>query len=411
MGFEWGSFDGSDVPVGGTSGWWTALLHPFEANQWTLSNYQTVISSDGMGNAFKHGCLSFSDAQTAAHSEGATNSQVLGLNISNCSGDAISANGHGFIFTGNTLHDNVGAGVSLSSSRTYGTFVDTAALQAIFDNFPAFPVSGTDVNNFAQQLATVLVTLNPSTIAGNFIFSNDGDGIWLFSENLGAVFVSGNFIGTDPTGDLPLGNAGAGVRLSGNTFGNMIGPGNVIGDNANGINDSSPTVYLPNFVMGNRIGVPSVTPGLHVGNTNSGITTDTKPDGDLTHKNPTGQSLLIGPGNIISDNKGAANSNDPARPIRRTVRSAWIVAAGLGAVLVACSSSTAHPPVCRPRRYPRGRQVNRIAITGHASAWVRPARCLSVAVRPSPSYSDVWRHVCASQSGNEQCARAPSARR
>ena len=35
-----------------TSGWWTALLHPFDANQWTLSNYQTVLSSDGMGNAF-----------------------------------------------------------------------------------------------------------------------------------------------------------------------------------------------------------------------------------------------------------------------------------------------------------------------------------------------------------------------
>ena len=35
-----------------TSGWWTALLHPFEPNQWTLSNYQTVLSSDGMGNAF-----------------------------------------------------------------------------------------------------------------------------------------------------------------------------------------------------------------------------------------------------------------------------------------------------------------------------------------------------------------------
>jgi alpha-glucoside transport system permease protein len=35
-----------------TSGWWTALLHPFEANQWTLSNYSTVIASDGMGNAF-----------------------------------------------------------------------------------------------------------------------------------------------------------------------------------------------------------------------------------------------------------------------------------------------------------------------------------------------------------------------
>jgi alpha-glucoside transport system permease protein len=35
-----------------SSGWWTALLHPFEPNQWTLSNYATVISSDGMGQAF-----------------------------------------------------------------------------------------------------------------------------------------------------------------------------------------------------------------------------------------------------------------------------------------------------------------------------------------------------------------------
>ncbi|MGZ6343163.1 MAG: carbohydrate ABC transporter permease [Candidatus Limnocylindrales bacterium] len=35
-----------------TSGWWTSLLHPFDPNQWTLSNYQTVIASDGMGNAF-----------------------------------------------------------------------------------------------------------------------------------------------------------------------------------------------------------------------------------------------------------------------------------------------------------------------------------------------------------------------
>jgi alpha-glucoside transport system permease protein len=35
-----------------TSGWWTALLHPFDANQWTIANYQTVIASDGMGNAF-----------------------------------------------------------------------------------------------------------------------------------------------------------------------------------------------------------------------------------------------------------------------------------------------------------------------------------------------------------------------
>jgi alpha-glucoside transport system permease protein len=35
-----------------TSGWWTSLLHPFDPGQWTLSNYQTVLASEGMGNAF-----------------------------------------------------------------------------------------------------------------------------------------------------------------------------------------------------------------------------------------------------------------------------------------------------------------------------------------------------------------------
>ncbi len=36
-----------------TSGWWTSLLSPFDPpNQWTLSNYQTVIATDGMDRAF-----------------------------------------------------------------------------------------------------------------------------------------------------------------------------------------------------------------------------------------------------------------------------------------------------------------------------------------------------------------------
>jgi alpha-glucoside transport system permease protein len=34
------------------TGWWEALLSPFREAQWTLQNYQTVISSEGMGDAF-----------------------------------------------------------------------------------------------------------------------------------------------------------------------------------------------------------------------------------------------------------------------------------------------------------------------------------------------------------------------
>jgi alpha-glucoside transport system permease protein len=35
-----------------TTGWWTALVHPFEMSQWTLENYSTVLNADGMLNAF-----------------------------------------------------------------------------------------------------------------------------------------------------------------------------------------------------------------------------------------------------------------------------------------------------------------------------------------------------------------------
>ncbi len=35
-----------------TTGWWTALTDPFAPNQWTLGNYQQVINSGGMGDAF-----------------------------------------------------------------------------------------------------------------------------------------------------------------------------------------------------------------------------------------------------------------------------------------------------------------------------------------------------------------------
>jgi alpha-glucoside transport system permease protein len=40
-----------------TSGWWTILAHPFETAQWTLANYERVLTSDGMGVAFLNSLL------------------------------------------------------------------------------------------------------------------------------------------------------------------------------------------------------------------------------------------------------------------------------------------------------------------------------------------------------------------
>ena len=35
-----------------STGWWTIFAHPFEITQWTLENYQGVISTNGLGQAF-----------------------------------------------------------------------------------------------------------------------------------------------------------------------------------------------------------------------------------------------------------------------------------------------------------------------------------------------------------------------
>lgn len=40
-----------------TSGWWTTILHPFEASQWTIQNYLDVLSQENMDIAFLNSFL------------------------------------------------------------------------------------------------------------------------------------------------------------------------------------------------------------------------------------------------------------------------------------------------------------------------------------------------------------------
>jgi alpha-glucoside transport system permease protein len=35
-----------------SSGWWTALAHPFRVGEWTFENYRTALSQEGFGNSF-----------------------------------------------------------------------------------------------------------------------------------------------------------------------------------------------------------------------------------------------------------------------------------------------------------------------------------------------------------------------
>ncbi|HUL78373.1 MAG TPA: NosD domain-containing protein, partial [Vicinamibacteria bacterium] len=149
------------------------------------------------------------------------------------------------------------------------------------------------------------------TLRNNVISGNDGVGIDL-SDTSGNV-IQGNRIGTNAAGTAALGNAQQGVKVSGNSFGNVIGgpgagQGNLISGNVEGV-----AVYAPahdNSVEGNLVGtnaggnaaIPNSVAGLHVsggvnntlianhvaGNSGEGVLIDSGATGSVVQSNLIG---------------------------------------------------------------------------------------------------------------------------
>ncbi len=111
-----------------------------------------------------------------------------------------------------------------------------------------------------------------SKIKGLAINRFKGDAIRI--EGLGNNIISGNFLGTDPSGINSLGNTGRGLtiyRSPNNTIGGVLaGSGNLIsGQNARGISIEDPAA-TGNLIVGNFIGT-DVTGTLARGNLENGI--------------------------------------------------------------------------------------------------------------------------------------------
>lgn len=113
-----------------------------------------------------------------------------------------------------------------------------------------------------------------SASARNLISGNQGSGIYLISGASGNL-VQGNYLGVDVTGTLSVGNVGDGVTLEaavGNTIGGALaGAGNLIaGNNQAGI-FLKDTSSGQNLVQGNLIGTDA-SGHLAVGNAFAGVT-------------------------------------------------------------------------------------------------------------------------------------------
>lgn len=205
-------------------------------------------------------------------------------------GNFIGTDVTGLLFLGNSTGVNVGAncnnctvgGGNVISGNTFRG-VDLDGLNSrVTGNFIGTDAAGTgDLGNLAGIFANASCRncgIGGLTVAErNIISGNDGDGI-----NIAASFsqIFGNFIGTDSTGSNPLGNSGAGIRLSGddNAVGdplNQAAARNIIAFNAGG--GVVVTGSLRNTISGNSL---FNNQGLGIDLGDDGVTLNDSTDAD-----------------------------------------------------------------------------------------------------------------------------------
>jgi len=162
----------------------------------------------------------------------------------------------------------------------------------------------------------------------NVVSGNAGEGVEIsHGEDTAFNVVEGNYIGTDVSGDAgdprEHGNAGFGLSLEGDVTRNVIGPNNVISNNALGGIEVYGDNNVGNQIFGNRIGVsrddetlPNRGAGVRVrsGAANQYI----GPDNVIAHNSGAGVLLsgddvdhVLISRNVIRDNGGLAIDIDP----------------------------------------------------------------------------------------------------
>jgi alpha-tubulin suppressor-like RCC1 family protein len=197
---------------------------------------------------------------------------------------------------GNYIGTNAGGDQAIPNTEN-GVVIDGGKRNVIGAGQPAEGIAHPGGRG-ASECSEACNLISGNALAGVFIVngaaSQDSDGI--ARDNL----IAGNFIGTDVTGTLPLGNGQAGVRIlaernsvgaSGAATGtSCFGACNLIaGNGGNGV-EISGLAAIANTVDGNWIG-PSIS-GAALGNQH----------GILVNDGATNNGIGLGGGNVISGN-------------------------------------------------------------------------------------------------------------
>jgi titin len=222
----------------------------------------------------------------------------------------------------NLISGNDSAGVQIAETGSTGNIVqgnyigtDVTGTLALGNVYEGVFIAGGATNN--------IVGGNEAG-AGNLISGNNGNGITIADTGTTGNLIQGNYIGTDATGTLSLGNTAEGVVIyiaaSGNTVGGtMPKTRNIISGNASngvtiGVSASDNLVqgnYIGTDVNGNaplgNLGNGVVIAGAASNNTIGGMTSEA---GNIIAYNTSNGVLLTadaGTGNVISSNSIFSN--------------------------------------------------------------------------------------------------------
>jgi hypothetical protein len=237
-----------------------------------------------------------------------------------------------FASSGNTV-GGTAAGARNVISGNGGTGIGiTGLISAATGNVVAGNLIGTDVTGSADlgngsngvEIDGASGNTVGGTVAGarNVISGNDRAGIAITGFTFGGPgdlsvaagnVVAGNFIGTDVTGTVALGNGRDGIMFEGDARGNTIGgaAANVISGNARGGISLTGSGVVGNLIRGNRIG--------------------TNAEGTAAIGNALDGVLLDGaPGNILSGNTIAGNGGNGIRIVGASATGNQVVGNSIG---------------------------------------------------------------------------------
>ncbi|HEY9848816.1 MAG TPA: DUF4347 domain-containing protein [Leptolyngbyaceae cyanobacterium] len=257
------------------------------------NNAQLKIILDGTNAGSSISGLNLSSSSNGSTIQGLTINKFQGVGIYLESknnlvvGNFLGTDATGTIDLGNTLDgmyvagsDNIIGGSNagdrniISGNDRYGIVIlDSATNNQVQGNYIGTDVSGTlDLGNTKEG---VFITGSNNIIGGsnagdrNIISGNDRSGLFMSNTN---NKVQGNYIGTDVTGTLDLGNTSYGMYITGSN--NIIGGSNAGDRNIISSNDLS-AIFLAksgtnNKVQGNYIGTDA-TGTIDLGNTLEGV--------------------------------------------------------------------------------------------------------------------------------------------